>query len=443
MCFSRETCPDGLNWAPRCSLEEWTAWCRVRDGLDVSNDFFEVVQIEQEEEEVFDLVGIAEAEGWDQTELMYFVFEFGSAKGMQYCREFYEMQNWVRKQKDEEEVFELVGVAESEGWDQTELMFFVFEYGEEKGVQFCREYYEMKNSRQVRQAVGPEPTKEAKVRFLFRGSGKLGVQEVDGGVTLDEWFAGQADLNLGVGLDEYFATLGGKILNSRVGIGTLGLGSLQEVVFHGRLKGGASKGAGRVDSPNLGEWQCSFCMAPHCWQTKMACYRCGTPRFWESGVLGQGGSGGLGGKGGLVGGGSGKAAGFYGQGTVASAMGGTRIIGPTGRDQAYVPRGEPTFRRGNGAKGNGKVGVDTGAGVGGRFLSEVSGGSGGEAVGRSGGTGQVPSGPPPSQREQAVSALRALVELLEPEVGAQVRGLVEGLLPPKPVSPAPATPTHA
>ena len=31
--------PDGLNWAPRCSPEEWTAWCRVRDGLDVSNDF--------------------------------------------------------------------------------------------------------------------------------------------------------------------------------------------------------------------------------------------------------------------------------------------------------------------------------------------------------------------------------------------------------------------
>ena len=153
---------DGLNWAPRCSLEEWTAWCRVRDGLDVSNDFFEVVQIEREEEEVFDLVGIAEAEGWDQTELMYFVFEFGTAKGIQSCREFYEMQNWVQEQKEEEEVFDLVGVAESEGWDQTELMFFVFEYGEEKGVQYCREYYEMKNNRQVGQAVGPEPNKRSK-----------------------------------------------------------------------------------------------------------------------------------------------------------------------------------------------------------------------------------------------------------------------------------------
>ena len=124
-------------------------------------------------------------------------------------------------------------------------------------------------------------------------------------------------------------------------------------------------------------------------------------------------------------------------------MGGTRIIGPTGRDQVYVPRGEPTFRKGSGAKGSGKGGGDTGAGVGGRFLSEVVGGNGGEAVGRSGGTGQVPPVPPPSQRDQAVSALRALVGLLDPAVGAQVRGLVEGLLPPKPASPAPATPTHA
>ena len=50
-------------------------------------------------------------------------------------------------------------------------MFFVFEYGAEKGVQFCREFYEMKNPRQeVRQAVCPEPTKEVKVRFLFRGA---------------------------------------------------------------------------------------------------------------------------------------------------------------------------------------------------------------------------------------------------------------------------------
>ena len=254
---------------------------------------------------------------------------------------------------------------------------------------------------------------------------------VDGGLTLEEWFAGREEEKLGVGVDGYFTTLGGKMLNPWAEISRLGLGGLQEVIFHGRLKGGAGKGAGRGDTPNVGEWQCSFCLAPHCWNTRMACYRCGTPRYWESGVLGQGGPGGLAGKGGgFGGGGSGKAAGFFGQGGVASAMGGTRIIGPTGRDQVYVPRGEPTFRKGNGAEGGGKGGGDTGAGVGGRFLSEVVGANGGEAVGRSGGTGPVPPGPPPFSEGSAVSALRALVELLEPEVGAQVRGLVEGLLPP-------------
>ena len=90
----------------------------------MSNEYFETVQIEQEEEEVFDLVGISEAEGWDQTELMYFVFEFGTKKGMQFCREYYEMKNSARQE--------------------------------------------------VQQAVCPEPTKEAKVRFLFRESGRLG-----------------------------------------------------------------------------------------------------------------------------------------------------------------------------------------------------------------------------------------------------------------------------
>ena len=267
------------------------------------------------------------------------------------------------------------------------------------------------------------------------------MQEVDGGQTLEGWFANQADL---VGLDGYFTTLGGKVLNSKIGIGSLGLGSFQEVVFHCRLRGGVNKGAGRGDFPSVGEWQCSFCMAPHCWQTKTSCYRCGAARYWESGVMGQGTLGGFVGKGGAFAGGvSGQAGGFLGQGSVANSMGGTRIVGPTGRDQSYVPRGEPTYRKGGGSKGGGKGGVDTGAGVGGKFLPEAGGGSAGEAASRGGGIGPVSSGPVLSQRDQAVSALQALVGLLDPAVGAQVRGLVEGLLPPKPVSPAPATPTHA
>ena len=73
----------------------------MRDGLELSNDFFEVVTIEPVgepvEEEVFDLAGIARSEGWDESELLYFVFEFGTTKGVQYCREYYEMQISARQ----------------------------------------------------------------------------------------------------------------------------------------------------------------------------------------------------------------------------------------------------------------------------------------------------------------------------------------------------------
>ena len=34
------------------------------------------------------------------------------------------------------------------------------------------------------------------------------------------------------------------------------------------------------------------------------------------------------------------------QGGVGSGMGGYRIVGPTGRDQAYTPEGDPTQRKG-------------------------------------------------------------------------------------------------
>ena len=168
-------------------------------------------------------------------------------------------------------MFDSVGVAEAEGWDQTELMYFVFEFGTKKGVQFCREYYEMKNS-----------ACSTQWESLRRRGGISGL-------TLVEWFAGRGGWVL--------TTLGGKMLNPRVEISRLGLGGLQEVIFHGRLEGRAGKDAGRVDMPNVGEWQCSFCMAPHCWNTRMACYKCGTPRYWESGAVGQGGPGRLAGKG--------------------------------------------------------------------------------------------------------------------------------------------------
>ena len=55
----------------------------------------------------------------------------------------------------------------------------------------------------------------------------------------------------------------------------------------------------------------------------------------------------------------------------------------------------------------------------------------------------LPPGPVLSQRDQALGALKALVQVLGPEKGSQVMGLVEGLLLQRPASPVPATPTHA
>ena len=55
----------------------------------------------------------------------------------------------------------------------------------------------------------------------------------------------------------------------------------------------------------------------------------------------------------------------------------------------------------------------------------------------------LPPGRVLSQREQALGALNTLIQVLGPENGPQVIGLVEGLLPQKPASPVPTTPTHA
>ena len=65
------------------------------------------------------------------------------------------------------------------------------------------------------------------------------------------------------------------------------------------------------------------------------------------------------------------------------------------------------------------------------------------AAGLQGVEDPLPPGRVLSQREQALGALNALIQVLGPEIGPQVNGLVEGLLHQKPVSPVPTTPTHA
>ena len=119
---------------------------------------------------------------------------------------------------------------------------------------------------------------------------------------------------------------------------------------------------------------------------------------------------------------------------LGSAMGGVRWFGPTGRDQTTVPQGEPTFRRSGGAQGRGRnVGVP-GAGVGRvRFEEGVQGGGVGTA-GLQGVEEPLPPGRVLSQREQALGALNALIQVLGPELGPQFKGLVDQPLqfPPHP-----------
>ena len=97
--------PVGLTGSPGPLVARWRSGRRGAGCGMGSNSrmiFFEVVMIEPVgiepvEEEVFDLAGMARSEGWDESELLYFVFEFGTTKGVQYCREYYEMQNSARQ----------------------------------------------------------------------------------------------------------------------------------------------------------------------------------------------------------------------------------------------------------------------------------------------------------------------------------------------------------
>ena len=191
--------------------------------------------------------------------------------------------------------------------EESNLMFWIFEFGEEEGLtsaideKLDRLSFENESVAsevpykgdvlQVHPEVPLQLTEKEEVCFLFRGPGGLGIQRVHGGASLEEWYLGLHGRGSG----------GGGILNPGKEVSGLGLDGLQEVVFNGRLRGGAVRGGGKAEVPNIGEWQCTFCSPAHCWNTRFSCYGCGTPRYWESGVLGQGGLGGVPGRGSGVG----------------------------------------------------------------------------------------------------------------------------------------------
>ena len=194
--------------------------------------------------------------------------------------------------------------------------------------------------------VGEVPTlpEPEEIHFLHRIHGKLSMAVIQAGQCLGDWFGKLNGNRDGICLDGYFTTKGGKLLNSQVPARELGLGPELEVVVQSRLRGGGfgggRKGArgGGANSVQAGDWTCSNCSQPGCWNARYSCYRCGAPRYSDQGGGGQstGAAQGMGGR--------------Y-QGGVGSGMGGIRIIGPMGRTRptprvVIPPKGEPHNKEG-------------------------------------------------------------------------------------------------
>ena len=167
----------------------------------------------------------------------------------------------VNSKPETEHVINLAMLARLHGLEEGNLMFWVFEYGEEEGLMCAidelhdRLNFETKSVAsevpwkgevlQVHLQVSPQPTKKEEVRFLFRGSGGgLGMQRVHGGSSLTEWYLGLQGQGLGRDVDGYFTTLGGRILDPKMESSGLGLVGLQEVVFNGSPRSGTVRGSG-------------------------------------------------------------------------------------------------------------------------------------------------------------------------------------------------------
>ena len=190
---------------------------------------------------------------------------------------------------------------------------------------------------QVREELtSPEP---GKICFMHRLQGGLQVASVLGGQSLGDWARQLLGERVWEGMGGYFTTKGGKVLNSETPVNKLGLHGSQEVVLQGRLRGGGYSGGGKGvrggggNSVAAGDWTCGICHQSGCWNAKSTCYRCGAPRHQSQGLSGQASSGVW------------DMEGRY-QSGVGTGMGGSRVIGPTGRDQSSIPGGNPTQRKG-------------------------------------------------------------------------------------------------
>ena len=127
----------------------------------------------------------------------------------------------VNSKPKTEHVTNLAMLARLHGLEESSLMLWVFEHGEEEGL-MCAidELHDRLNFEtesvasevpwkgevlQVHLQVSPQPTQKEEVRFLFRGSGGgLGMQRVHGGSSLMEWYLGLQWQGLGEDIGGYF-----------------------------------------------------------------------------------------------------------------------------------------------------------------------------------------------------------------------------------------------
>ena len=84
--------------------------------------------------DVFDIPAERARRGWNEHELMHYVFEHGVSQGLRMA-EFYLGDGHVRSvDRQGDDVFDLPREAAQRGWDEHELMHLVFEHGKEEGM---------------------------------------------------------------------------------------------------------------------------------------------------------------------------------------------------------------------------------------------------------------------------------------------------------------------
>ena len=145
----------------------------------------------------------------------------------------------------------------------------------------------------------------------------------------------------------YFTTLGGKILDPEAEVQTLGSVDMSEVVFNSRLGrcfGGMGKGGGFL----VLESERARTVARQTVGVRdTAVTDVGFPCALMVAVSGRG----------TLLSSRNKGSGFQGQGGVGAGMSVVRLLGALGRDQTYVPGGNPTCWRATEARGGAREGL--------------------------------------------------------------------------------------